>query len=858
MKKSKGILTIIIVILAILIVVCLCFLIIPNFLIHKSKNDLGKNQNRETEILLGKEKTPSYISNYDFTINSKDDLNDLFKELKDMYGFTDPEKELKLINEEENNEIKYYKVQQVYNDIPVDGNQLVIATKDNKISTITGHYLRDIKLTTSRTLSDYDIKTVLDKKFKEYEILSKEKAIYVGEDFECFYTYKVQINNEFTSLIIYIDVNTREIVEIIDVGYQVKENYEYSGTGAAGESIKTDLTKDGDAILFENLKYGYKVIDGRTMTMDFGTPKKKNYANLLNYYIKSTSLKTPIILYGDVYLNQNYKPEDNDRIKSSALSVANNLNKVYSYYETLGRKSFDNKGTEVRVFVGAIGDNKLFGQSTAYNNASWMGGDNIIVFGTYKDKELTPLLDVVAHEFTHGVSGSICDFKNSGESGALNESYSDIMGNLIEGENFDIAEGIETMRSMSDPNKYNDPAVKGGEYYFPDDIVTYNKDWQEAMMKRLEESGNPIESYLEWDNGGVHTNNGVPNHAAYIAYSNNAFESKTQMARVYYDSLFKLTSNATFEDSAYAVLEAAKDNGLSEDKIQIIRNAFIETKMIESVPIKVTGKVTDENGNPLSEVEVSAHYKDNTSVSIEVYTDSNGNYTFYKLPQADYVFVYSKGKYEVKEVENSIKEDTTLVDVKLTPIETNKSEKAEIVFVMDISQSMDNNDPKDIRKQMICNVIAELDNNYKLSLVTFAKNGAVNIDGINNNVENKNIITDVFNITNDDGYSENAGTNGRAGLTKALSLFKDKNARKYIVFFTDGEDTIKETDALTYDDIKNQANEKGIRIISIGLGSNLNKDVLDSLASSTKGKYFNATSSSKLKSYTKKLYDEIK
>ena len=71
---------------------------------------------------------------------------------------------------------------------------------------------------------------------------------------------------------------------------------------------------------------------------------------------------------------------------------------------------------------------------------------------------------------------------------------------------------------------------------------------QTDLMKKLEEAGNPIEVWTDWDNGGVHTNSGVPNYAAYLMYKNGAFESKEEMAKVWYNSLYLMTTTSDFED----------------------------------------------------------------------------------------------------------------------------------------------------------------------------------------------------------------------------------------------------------------------------------------------------------------------
>lgn len=168
------------------------------------------------------------------------------------------------------------------------------------------------------------------------------------------------------------------------------------------------------------------------------------------------------------------------------------------YADVFDRNSVDDKGMPLISTVHF---------ANRYCNAFWNG-----VQMTYGDGDGTsclPLsggLDVVGHELTHGVTEFTSNLIYENQSGALNESFSDMMGNTIEfyaaqnrrdpaatpdwliGEDVfvgpDIAPGI---RNMGDPQEDADPD------HFSEFIVTTA------------------------DNGGVHSNSGIPNHAYYLA-----------------------------------------------------------------------------------------------------------------------------------------------------------------------------------------------------------------------------------------------------------------------------------------------------------------------------------------------------
>ncbi|HHW4673486.1 MAG TPA: M4 family metallopeptidase, partial [Xylella fastidiosa subsp. pauca] len=148
-----------------------------------------------------------------------------------------------------------------------------------------------------------------------------------------------------------------------------------------------------------------------------------------------------------------------------------------------------------------------------YQNAFWNGHQ--MVFGD-GDGEIfnrfTSAIDVVAHELSHGMTESEADLIYFQQAGALNESISDVFGSLVKQFNkkqtanqadWIIVEGLlmkgingKGIRSMSKPGSaYDDPLL--------------GKDPQPAHMNDYVQTRD--------DNGGVHLNSGIPNHAFYLA-----------------------------------------------------------------------------------------------------------------------------------------------------------------------------------------------------------------------------------------------------------------------------------------------------------------------------------------------------
>ena len=216
---------------------------------------------------------------------------------------------------------------------------------------------------------------------------------------------------------------------------------------------------------------------------------------------------------------------------------------VRDYYKNkLGRNSIDNLG------MNQIHD-VHFG--VQYMNAFWDGtkmtygdGDGAIFTNFTKDA------DVVAHELTHGVTQHTSNLIYYGQSGALNEHFSDVFGSVIEqaidgktahDADWLIGDGImgpvlagEALRSMKAPGTAYDNNVIG-------------KDPQPDHMSRY--------VFTHWDNEGVHINNGIPNKVFYLV----AMDIGTDKAAlVWYMTLQKLPQDANFSDFGVWLTDSAR------------------------------------------------------------------------------------------------------------------------------------------------------------------------------------------------------------------------------------------------------------------------------------------------------------
>jgi len=169
------------------------------------------------------------------------------------------------------------------------------------------------------------------------------------------------------------------------------------------------------------------------------------------------------------------------------------------YQDTFGRNSIDDNGMQIKSLVH---------YGSRYCNAFWNG-----LYMTYGDGDgrtclsLSGGLDVDGHELTHGVTEHTSNLIYQDEPGALNESFSDIMGNTIEF--YADAGGL-------------DPAAEP-DWLIGEDIIISRTDPTPGFrnMGDPAQDGDP-DHYVEYihtdaDSGGVHSNSGISNHAYYLA-----------------------------------------------------------------------------------------------------------------------------------------------------------------------------------------------------------------------------------------------------------------------------------------------------------------------------------------------------
>jgi Zn-dependent metalloprotease len=242
---------------------------------------------------------------------------------------------------------------------------------------------------------------------------------------------------------------------------------------------------------------------------------------------------------------------------------------TYDYYLNIhSRNGIDGAGgpgvttAAANSGVSLITSRVHFGTSGRYNNAFWF--NNRMSYGDGDGTTFSPLttIDICGHEMTHGVTERTANLTYASESGALNESWSDIMGSMVElysdggtvsANTWKIGEDSYTpgtagdaLRSMSNPNSVGDP-----DHY---------------SVRIYQGACTPSSSN---DNCGVHTNSSISNHAYYLIAAGGTNRvsgisvtgiGTSAAERIFYRALaVYMTSSTNFSGARTATLNAATD-----------------------------------------------------------------------------------------------------------------------------------------------------------------------------------------------------------------------------------------------------------------------------------------------------------
>ncbi|MGY1423852.1 M4 family metallopeptidase [Bacillus cereus] len=434
--------------------------------------------------------------------------------------------------------MRHYVYTQSVNSIPVDGVRFVVHTDSaGNVTTVNGELHPNVAKSLNKNIKPQITKDVAFTNAWEHIKLSKNDTL-VEMPGNVVNQVKAELENtnEEANLVVY------EKDGDYHVAYKV--TLQFIKPYAANWHIYVNA-KDGNILEAYNA-----VADADTAAVGSGYGVRGDWKSINtvysstygSYHLRDTTKPMSGVIETFTVLNSsggsptNYYLFDRDNAWTSkeqgpAVDAHYNAGKVYDYYKNVhNRNSFDGRGKTIRSGIN-YGVNE--------NNAFWNGQQ--MVYGDGDGQKFAPLsgaIDVVAHELTHAVTQYSAGLEYINQSGALNESFSDVFGYFLDPQDWDCGEDVYTpgidgdaLRSLSNPEKYGQPAHMNNYQNLP-----------------------PTQ---EGDNGGVHINSGIPNKAAYLTIS---AIGKEQAEKIYYRALtLYLTPTSDFKQAREALLQATAD-----------------------------------------------------------------------------------------------------------------------------------------------------------------------------------------------------------------------------------------------------------------------------------------------------------
>lgn len=467
-----------------------------------------------------------------FDLRSSDELR-LSKTFRDDLGF------------------EHQKFQQYYKGIKVEGGEYTLHAKKGKVTHMNGQFLSVTDLNVepyfspegalNQAIAEVGAKHYMWEEGQvgehqhhnhnhdhDHDIYSRPEGDLVIiadvegiKDSRLTYKFDIYAAEPISRSYVYIDAHTGELVQRL-------ERLHEADVAASGNSLyngNVNFTAD-----FTGSNYRLRQTSNGNGVETYDMNNSTNYGNATDITSGSTSFNHP-----------------------TGVQAHWGAERTHSYFLSRhSRNSYNGSGAVIRSYVSY--DNN-------YVNAFWDGSR--MTYGDGDGVNYGPLvsLDIVGHEITHGVTEFSANLAYQRESGALNESFSDIFGEAIEryatgtndwkmGTDMGIG-GSGAIRAMDTPNQYNDPDTYGGTH------------WQNPNC------GTPTRFN---DYCGVHTNSGVQNKWFYIlsqgesgtndlgnAYSVSSI-GITKAANVAYRNLtVYLGVNSTYAEARTGAIQSARD-----------------------------------------------------------------------------------------------------------------------------------------------------------------------------------------------------------------------------------------------------------------------------------------------------------
>ncbi len=522
-------------------------------------------------------------------------------------GLRSPLEELKTqsvqVDEQGNTHVR---LQQTWNGIPVFGAELIAHTREGAFSLLNGRYFPTPELQDATpALSEAQCRAIVYGHYGRAKVKtewsSQELTLIGGESFKAslavyhagdqldqeHLAYVVEFHpNPMKRVVYFVDAETGDILNTFDHTCSFNHHDEcgmpttdYRQPTTDNRQPTTDnrqpiadnpmppVNGQGQDLFNINRTFGawqqgstYYLEDASKPMFNAGASNMPGdpVGVILTLNAQNKSSQNPT--FDPVFITSNTATFNN----KTAVSAHYNASVSYDYYRnTFNRNSINGQGGNIISLI-----NVADSDGSSMGNAYWNGVAMFYGNGDQFFRELARGLDVAGHEMTHGVVEKTANLIYQNEPGALNESFADVFGAMIDRDDWLIGEDVMqpgvtptgALRSMSDPHNGS----------------SSNSPWWQPKNTSEQFTGTA-------DNGGVHINSGIPNYAFYL-FASNAAVGKDKAEQVYYKALRDyLVKSSQFIDCRIAVIQAAQDL-YGQQVAQVAADAFTAVGILGSDP----------------------------------------------------------------------------------------------------------------------------------------------------------------------------------------------------------------------------------------------------------------------------------
>ncbi|MBP7533287.1 MAG: M4 family metallopeptidase [Chitinophagales bacterium] len=437
----------------------------------------------------------------------------------------------------------HYRYQQTYRQLPVEGAEFLLHEKDNQLKSTNSGLVNGLNISITPTLTEIDalenalIATKANRfawqnadmeNMLRYATNKPDATFYPSgqlvlvssrfdrnaKNFKLAYKFDIYTDVPQSHDIYYIDAHTGEEIIRINQSPMCDGEQSCSAQSLYNGVVNIGTYNSGTNYNLRNCEAG-------------GGIETFNAANANSFAAN--------------WVNSNDCAFENDPTAISAHWAAESTFNYFEQYQNCS--SFDDNNAKILSWV-------HYGNQ--YNNAQWNG--LWMLYGDGDPLLYNPFvsLDIVAHEITHAYTQHSANLVYAYEAGALNESFSDIFGVVVDyyttgNLNWEIGEQVNVngqgFRSMSNPKQYHSPTTYGGEYWV-----------------------DPIDCFA-WsmsDYCGVHVNSGIQNYWFYLLVNGGTITNDNgdvysldgigidRAAQIAYQMLQYLPANASYMDAKSA------------------------------------------------------------------------------------------------------------------------------------------------------------------------------------------------------------------------------------------------------------------------------------------------------------------